>query len=81
MGGPSSVGLGLVNAASSAVQEIRDKRKLDRLQLLDRRLVTVLRDGRDTAVAPEEVVRGDVLHVRAGDQVVVDGPVVDGGRI
>src|SRR5215212_6697069 len=30
----TSVGLGLVNAAISAVQEIRAKRKLDRLQLL-----------------------------------------------
>ncbi|WP_305852282.1 HAD-IC family P-type ATPase [Blastococcus sp. PRF04-17] len=76
-----SVGLGLVNAAISAVQEIRAKRKLDRLQLLSRSTVTVLRDGRDVEVLPEEVVRGDVLHVRPGDQVVVDGPVLDGGRI
>ena len=76
-----SVGLGLVNAAISAVQEIRAKRKLDRLQLLSRSTVTVVRDGRDVEVLPEEVVRGDVLHVRPGDQVVVDGPVLDGGRI
>ncbi|MFW3170984.1 HAD-IC family P-type ATPase [Geodermatophilus sp. CPCC 206100] len=76
-----SVGLGLVNAAISAVQEIRAKRKLDRLQLLSRGRVTVVRDGRDVEVLPEEVVRGDVLHVRPGDQVVVDGPVLAGGRI
>ena len=68
----TSVGLGLVNAAISAVQEIRAKRKLDQLQLLSRGTVTVVRDGRDVAVLPEEVVRGDVLHVRPGDQVVVD---------
>ena len=37
----TSVGLGLVNAAISAVQKIRAKRKLDRLQLLDRGRVTV----------------------------------------
>src|SRR5919199_1851563 len=30
-----SVGLGLINAVISAVQEIRAKRKLDQLQLLD----------------------------------------------
>src|ERR671916_679506 len=77
----TSVGLGLVNAAISAVQEIRAKRKLDRLQLLDRARVTVVRDGRDVEVVPEEVVRGDVLHVRPGDQVVVDGPVLDGGLV
>ncbi|WP_091107939.1 HAD-IC family P-type ATPase [Geodermatophilus dictyosporus] len=74
----TSVGLGLVNAAISAVQEIRAKRKLDRLQLLSRGTVTVVRDGRDVAVLPHEVVRGDVLHVRPGDQVVVDGPLLEG---
>jgi cation-transporting P-type ATPase E len=74
----TSVGLGLVNAMISAVQEIRAKRKLDRLQLLDRAPVLVVRDGRETEVGPEEVVRGDVLRVRPGDQIVVDGPLVDG---
>jgi cation-transporting P-type ATPase E len=77
----TSVGLGLVNAAISAVQEIRAKRKLDRLQLLSRAPVTVVRDGRDVEVAQEHVVRGDVLHVRPGDQIVVDGPVLDGGPV
>jgi cation-transporting P-type ATPase E len=74
-----SVGLGLINALISAAQEIRAKRKLDRLQLLDRAPVTVVRDGREVEVGPEAVVRGDVLRVRAGDQVVVDGPLLDGG--
>jgi cation-transporting ATPase E len=77
----TSVGLGLVNAAISAVQEIRAKRKLDRLQLLSRGVVTVVRDGCDVEVPPEQVVRGDVVHVRPGDQVVVDGPLLDGGVV
>src|SRR3954469_10613878 len=74
----TSVGLGLVNAVISAVQEIRAKRKLDRLQLLDRAAVTVVRDGHEVEVAPDAVVRGDVLRVRAGAQIVVDGPLLDG---
>jgi cation-transporting ATPase E len=73
-----SVGLGVLNAAISAVQEIRAKRQLDRLQLLARGTVVVLRDGTDTDVVPEAVVRGDVVRVRPGDQVVVDGPVLEG---
>jgi cation-transporting ATPase E len=73
-----SVGLGLINAVLSSVQELRAKRKLDRLQLLDQTTVTVVRDGRDVPVPPEHVVRGDVVHVRTGDQVVVDGPLLDG---
>ena len=76
-----SVGLGLINAAISAVQEIRAKRQLDRLQLLSRAVVTVVRNGRPVESAPDDVVRDDVLHVRPGDQIVVDGPVLDGGRI
>ncbi len=76
-----SVGLGLLNAAISAVQEIRAKRKLDRLQLLSRSVVRVVREGRDVEVVPEDVVRGDVVRVGPGDQIVVDGPVLDGGRV
>ena len=73
-----SVGLGLLNAVISAVQEIRAKRKLDRLQLLDRAPVLVVRDGREVEIAPDAVVRGDVLRVRPSDQIVVDGPLLDG---
>ena len=76
-----SVGLGLINAVISAAQEIRAKRKLDRLQLLDRAGVLVIRDGREVEIPPEQVVRGDVLRVRPGDQIVVDGPLLDGGRL
>ncbi|HWS36936.1 MAG TPA: HAD-IC family P-type ATPase [Actinoplanes sp.] len=76
-----SVGLGLVNAVISAAQEIRAKSKLNRLQLLDRAGVLVLRDGREVELAPDQVVRGDVLRVRPGDQIVVDGPLLDGGRL
>jgi cation-transporting ATPase E len=76
-----TVGLGLINAMISAAQEIRAKRKLDRLQLLDQAQVLVVRDGRDVEIAPDAVVRGDVLRVRPGDQIVVDGPLLDGGRI
>jgi cation-transporting P-type ATPase E len=73
-----SVGLGIINAALSAVQELRARRALDRLQLLAREPVTVLRDGVETEVSPADVVEGDLLRVRGGGQVVVDGPVVEG---
>ncbi|TQM45074.1 HAD-IC family P-type ATPase [Pseudonocardia cypriaca] len=76
-----SVGLGLVNAVISAAQEIGAKRKLDGLQLLDAAQVVVVRDGADVPLAPAEVVRGDVVRVRAGDQIVVDGPLLPGGWI
>ncbi len=73
-----SVGLGLVNAVISSVQELRAKRTLDRLRLLHRAQVRVVRDGREREVGPEDVVEGDLLALGAGDQVVVDGPVESG---
>ena len=73
-----SVSIGLLNAMISAAQEIRAKRQLDRLQLLGQSPVVVVRDGCDTEVSPEAVVRGDVVRVRPGDQLVVDGPVLEG---
>ena len=70
-----SVGLGLINAVLAAFQELRARRALDRLQLLAREPVTVVRDGTDRQVSPAEVVQGDLLRIRPGDQIVVDGPV------
>ena len=71
-----SVGLGIINAALAAFQELRAKRQLDRLQLLAREPVTVIRDDADRQVMPAEVVEGDVVRVRRGDQIVVDGPLL-----
>ncbi|MFI5938005.1 HAD-IC family P-type ATPase [Actinoplanes sp. NPDC051494] len=76
-----SVGLGLINAVLSAVQEIRAKRKFDRLQLLERSPVSVLREGRETLLDVEQVVAGDVLLIRPGDQIVVDGPLQEDGAV
>jgi cation-transporting ATPase E len=73
-----SVGVITVNIVISMVQEIRAKRTLDRIALLTRPAATVLRDGRERAVAPEQLVLGDVLKAGPGDQIVLDGQVVAG---
>jgi cation-transporting P-type ATPase E len=74
------VSLGVIgtNIAVSVFQEIRAKRTLDRIALLTRPTATVVREGTERPAAPEELVVGDLLRVGAGDQVVLDGRVVDG---
>ncbi len=67
-----------INVVVSVVQEVRAKRTLDRIALLTRPTATVIRDGQEQAVDPGEIVVGDVLVVGRGDQVVVDGQVVEG---
>jgi len=71
-----SVGVIMLNIAVSIVQEIRAKRILDRIALLTRPKATVVREGREREVAPEELVVGDVISAGPGDQIVVDGRVI-----
>jgi cation-transporting ATPase E len=74
-------GLVAVNVVVGVVQEGRAKRTLDRIALLTRARVTVVRDGEEQQVDPGEVVLGDVLVARPGEQIVVDGRVIGEGRM
>src|SRR5579884_3300329 len=76
-----SVGVAFFNVLVGTVQEIRAKRVLDRISLLARPKATVLRGKQEQAVDPSELVAGDMLILRPGDQVVVDGPIVNDTRI
>ncbi len=64
---------GFVNALISTFQEIRAKRQLDRIAVLARPTVTVVRNGQEQEIAGSELVLGDVMRLQSGDQAVVDG--------
>ena len=72
----SATGIIIVNILISTIQEMRAKRRLDRISLLTRPKVTVVRDGQETSVDQSEVVKDDLVILRAGDQAVVDGTIV-----
>jgi cation-transporting ATPase E len=76
-----TAGLVLLYVAVAVVQEGRAKRKLDRIALLTRPQATVIRAGRERTIDPSEIVLGDVLVVRPGDQIVVDGQVLGDERV
>ncbi|MCK5440218.1 MAG: HAD-IC family P-type ATPase, partial [Gemmatimonadetes bacterium] len=67
----------VINAAIGIIQELRAKRTLDRLALLSAPKTTAIRDGVRTEIAIGEVVLDDLLSLAPGDQVVVDGEVVE----
>jgi cation-transporting ATPase E len=71
----------LANVAVSVFQEVRAKRKLDKIALLTRPTAKVVRDGCEQIIDPGEIVRGDLLVVGPGDQIVVDGTVVGDGTM
>ena len=66
----------LLNTATGTLAEIRAKRALDRLAVLETPRAVVLRDGNETEVAVGEVVIDDVVRLRAGQQVPADGEVL-----
>lgn len=59
-------------------QEVRAKRQLDQISLLTRPRARVVRDGVLRDADPSEVVLGDLLEVRAGDQLPLDARIVAG---
>lgn len=71
----------LANTIIGSVQEFRAKRALDRLALLYAPLARVLRDGQQQDIAVAEVVLGDLLVLRAGDQIPADATVAAAVRL
>ena len=69
----SATGIIIINILISTIQEMRAKRRLDRITLLTRPKVTVLRDGEEREIDQSEVVKDDIVILKAGDQAVVDG--------
>lgn len=66
----------LLNTATGTLAEIRAKRALDRLSVLETPRAVVVRDGTETEVAVGEVVLDDVVRLAAGQQVPADGEVL-----
>jgi cation-transporting ATPase E len=71
----------VANTLVGIVQEVRAKQTLDHLEVVNAPKATVVRDGRVEELAVGQVVLDDVLEAAAGDQVVVDGEVLEAGGL
>lgn len=65
------------NLLIGVIQEFTAKRTLDRLAILNQPLARVRRDGVESEIPHELVVMDDLLIVRAGDQILADGIVLE----
>ena len=66
-----------VNTVIGIVQEIRAKRVLKKLELMNAPVARVERGGEIVEVPYDKLRLGDVLHIRAGDELPADGDVVE----
>jgi cation-transporting ATPase E len=69
----SATGIISVNILVSTIQEMRAKRRLDKISLLTRPKVTVIRDGNETVIDQKDIVKDDLIVIRSGEQALVDG--------
>ena len=67
-----TAGVVLLNVVIGIVQEVRAKRQLARIALLNRSVTTVVRDGERTEIDPADVVAGDIILFGVGEQFPVD---------
>ena len=68
----------IANILIGALQEYRAQKTISSLKLLNAPSVHVLRDGQEKTVSQGETVRGDLIILRGGDQVIADAVVIDG---
>ncbi len=67
----------IANSGIGIIQEIRAKRTLDQLAIVGQARPTVRRRSGTAALPPNEVVLDDIIEVGPGDQIVVDGEILE----
>ncbi|MBR6173527.1 MAG: HAD-IC family P-type ATPase [Eubacterium sp.] len=68
----------IANMIIGIVQQLRAKKVLDSLSLLDVTEYTVIRDGKERSIAMERLVLGDTILLSSGQQIPADAEVVSG---
>lgn len=67
----------IANSGIGIIQELRAKRTLDKLAIVGQAKPLVRRQSGTRPLAPGEVVLDDVIELGPGDQIVVDGVVLE----
>lgn len=68
----------IANIIIGIVQQLRSKRILDKLALLDVSEYEVIREGKRKKLRSDELVLDDVIILRSGQQIPADAVVIDG---
>jgi cation-transporting P-type ATPase E len=67
----------IANSAIGIIQELRAKQTLDKLAIVGQAKPLVRRQSGTAALLPSEVVLDDIIEIGPGDQIVVDGEVLE----
>lgn len=68
----------IANTVIGIFQQLRSKKVLDALSVLDKTNYTVIRDQKEIILPSDELVLNDIVFVKSGQQIPADGIVMDG---
>ena len=68
----------ILNIIIGTAQELKAKKLVDELSILNRPTVRLIREGRERQAAQEEVVKGDLVVLESGNQICNDAVMVNG---
>ncbi len=68
----------IANTLIGIIQEIRSKRTLDKLSVLNAPKATVIRNGSERVIAVEDLVLDDIVLFSPGNQISADAVVMEG---
>ena len=71
-------GIIVLNAFTVMMTELRARRMIDKLNLMNQDQIRVVRDGQLVSIDPKDIVLDDVMLLSAGEQVPSDAVVIDG---
>ena len=71
-------GIIVLNAFTGMMTELRARRMIDKLNLMNKDQIRVVRDGQVSAIDPQDIVLDDLMLLSEGEQVPSDAKVVDG---
>lgn len=72
------LGVVVSNVFLGIFQEVRAKRTLDRISLMEGMKVCVIREGKEIMIPMQQVVLDDIIKLKAGNQIPADCIVMDG---
>ena len=68
----------ILNIVIGTAQELKAKKLVDELSILNRPSVNVIRNGKQSTVGMEGLVRDDITVLTSGNQICSDSVVVEG---
>lgn len=68
----------IINTGSGIYQEIKAKKILEKLSILNSDKSVVIREGKKLRVIKEEIVLNDILYLTKGEQIPVDSTCIEG---